>query len=127
MDRRGSGIDRILRSYSDFDNKPIFYSEADYFLVTLPNRSIISGLSDVTTAQQNVVTSAQNVASLEKKVASSVVDVASNLKGSLSKEQELVEFISRIEKIFVRHICLEDMVQFQIFQGRLIYGSKTYR
>ena len=40
MDRRGSGIGRILSSYAEFAEKPQFYSTEYYFLVILPNRSI---------------------------------------------------------------------------------------
>lgn len=40
MERRGSGIDRILDSYAEVAQKPTFYSDADFFIVTLPNRSV---------------------------------------------------------------------------------------
>ena len=40
MDRRGSGIGRILNSYTEFAEKPQFYSNEYYFLVALPNRSV---------------------------------------------------------------------------------------
>ena len=40
MDRRGSGIGRILNSYTEFAEKPQFYSNEYYFLVVLPNRSV---------------------------------------------------------------------------------------
>lgn len=42
MDRRGSGIGRIINSYVDFSEKPIFFSNEYYFQVVLPNRSIAS-------------------------------------------------------------------------------------
>ncbi len=40
MDRRGSGIGRIMNSYSDYAEKPEFYSTDYYFSVVLPNRSV---------------------------------------------------------------------------------------
>lgn len=40
MDRRGSGIGRILNSYSEFIQKPEFFSNEFYFQVALPNRSV---------------------------------------------------------------------------------------
>ena len=40
MERRGSGIDRIMTSYAECAQKPIFYSDSTFFLVTLPNRSV---------------------------------------------------------------------------------------
>lgn len=42
MDRRGSGIGRILNSYTEFAEKPQFFSTEYYFLVVLPNRSVSS-------------------------------------------------------------------------------------
>lgn len=40
MDRRGSGISRILNSYLEFVEQPRFYSDAMSFSVVLPNRSV---------------------------------------------------------------------------------------
>ena len=40
MDRRGSGIGRILSSYSGFSEKPEFFSNEYFFSVSLPNRSV---------------------------------------------------------------------------------------
>lgn len=39
MDRKGSGIQRILNAYGILKSKVEFYSEADSFIVTLPNVS----------------------------------------------------------------------------------------
>jgi len=39
MDRRGSGIGRILSSYAGFIEQPKFYSNEYFFSVILPNRS----------------------------------------------------------------------------------------
>ena len=39
MERRGSGITRILRTYENFEKKPIFFSDSTQFLVVLPNKS----------------------------------------------------------------------------------------
>ena len=40
MERRGSGIGRILNSYSGFCEQPIFESNEYFFLVILPNRGV---------------------------------------------------------------------------------------
>lgn len=45
MDRRGSGIQRILNSYNGFVKQPEFYSDETVFLVTMPNRSVATLLS----------------------------------------------------------------------------------
>ena len=39
MDRRGSGLIRILNSYKDCVNKPTFTSDTSSFKVVLPNKS----------------------------------------------------------------------------------------
>lgn len=38
MERRGSGLVRILDSYQDFEKKPSFYSTSSFFKVTFPNK-----------------------------------------------------------------------------------------
>jgi predicted HTH transcriptional regulator len=40
MERRGSGIGRILNSYCGLDEQPIFQSNEYFFTVTLPNRGV---------------------------------------------------------------------------------------
>lgn len=42
MNRRGSGIQRILNSYKNYSQEPTFYSDENIFLVTMPNRSFTS-------------------------------------------------------------------------------------
>ena len=67
MERRGSGIDRIMTSYAECAQKPIFYSDSTFFLVTLPNRSVAAPTQlsmdseNVETSAQNMETTAQNV------------------------------------------------------------------
>ena len=39
MERRGSGITRILKAYEKCEKKPTFFSDSTQFLVTLPNNS----------------------------------------------------------------------------------------
>lgn len=41
MERRGSGLIRIIESYRSFHKSPIFYSDISSFKVTFPNRSYI--------------------------------------------------------------------------------------
>ena len=38
MERRGSGIGRIPSGYTGFDRQPEFFSDPDFFIVTLPNK-----------------------------------------------------------------------------------------
>ena len=41
MERRGSGLTRIVESYSDYDVKPIFNSDVSSFKVIFPNKNYI--------------------------------------------------------------------------------------
>ena len=60
MERRGSGIDRIMTSYAECAQKPVFYSDSTFFLVTLPNRSVTAP-AQLSIESENVETSPQNV------------------------------------------------------------------
>lgn len=42
MERRGSGLTRILEGYDDVEAKPDFYSDISFFKVTMPNKRHIS-------------------------------------------------------------------------------------
>lgn len=52
MDRRGSGIRRIINSYTRFKIKPNFYSNEYFFLVSLPNRGVTSKIKHITEETQ---------------------------------------------------------------------------
>lgn len=64
MERRGSGIDRILDSYAEVVQKPTFYSDADFFIVTLPNRSVATpaqvSMESVASGAESAETSAES-------------------------------------------------------------------
>lgn len=53
MDRRGSGLSRIIKAYDDFGIKPSFYSSESSFNVTFPNLGYIN--NDVAVDQKNEV------------------------------------------------------------------------
>lgn len=82
MERRGSGIDRILNSYAEVAQKPSFYSDSDIFLVTLPNRSMASpaqiALGDGATSGGSVATSAQDLATDPENLATSGPSLATS-------------------------------------------------
>ena len=64
MERRGSGIDRILNSYVEVAQKPTFYSDSDFFIVTLPNRSVATpaqvSMESVASGEESAETSAES-------------------------------------------------------------------
>ncbi|MQM73647.1 MAG: transcriptional regulator [Eubacteriaceae bacterium] len=67
MDRRGSGIGRIINSYMECYQKPIFYSDEYIFLVTLPNRSMAgNGSIDTYAAEKTQLSSEKTQLSSEK-------------------------------------------------------------
>lgn len=79
MERRGSGIDRILNSYAEVAQKPVFYSDSDIFLVTLPNRSVANpaqtSLDDVATVAQDLATVSESLATSGQSLATSPEDL----------------------------------------------------
>ena len=60
MERRGSGIDRILNSYVEVAQKPTFYSDSDFFIVTLPNRSVATPAQVSMESVESAETSAES-------------------------------------------------------------------
>lgn len=80
MDRRGSGIQRILNSYKGFIEQPDFYSDNTVFLVTLPNRS-------VATLVENIKDSSERNSTLQEKD-STLQDKSSTLQRKDSTLQE---------------------------------------
>lgn len=79
MERRGSGIDRILNSYAEVAQKLVFCSDSDIFLVTLPNRSVANpaqtSLDDVATAAQDLVNASESLATSGQSLATSPEDL----------------------------------------------------
>lgn len=54
MDRRGSGINRILKDFSDCPVKPKFFSEASWFRVSMPNRNDVFRKKTSISGEDNV-------------------------------------------------------------------------
>lgn len=98
MERRGSGIDRILNSYAEVAQKPAFYSDSDIFLVTLPNRSMASPAQismKVATSLENVASSTPEVATSDTKVAS--VSLKEETERPLDEDMEMLDFQNRLK------------------------------
>ena len=87
MERRGSGIDRILNSYVEVAQKPTFYSDSDFFIVTLPNRSVATPAQ---ISMESVETQPAKVSASSKKVATSTLEVATSTL-EVATPQEKVE------------------------------------
>ena len=94
MERRGSGIDRILNSYVEVAQKPTFYSDSDFFIVTLPNRSVATpaqiSMESVASDSEKVSTLMQAEAKRDKEIAdfSKMVDtlpLANSTKVKITK------------------------------------------
>ena len=98
MERRGSGIDRILNSYVEVAQKPTFYSDSDFFIVTLPNRSVATPAqvsmesvetqpAEVSTSSKKVATSTLEVATPQEKVETSTLKVATSQEKVATSEK----------------------------------------
>ena len=99
MERRGSGIDRILNSYVEVAQKPTFYSDSDFFIVTLPNRSVATPAqvsmesveaqpAKVSTSSKKVATPTMEVATPQEKVETSTLKVATSQEKVATSEKE---------------------------------------
>ena len=64
MERRGSGIGRILSGYAEFDRQPEFFSDPDFFIVTLPNKGFPAEESQVKTGESQVYAGESQVKNL---------------------------------------------------------------
>ena len=101
MERRGSGIDRIVNSYTEFSQKPTFYSDADIFLVILPNRSVAKpaqmSLETVNIHTEDIASDDQSVASVAS-VATGGQSVATS-EAAVPWEDELARFHKRVDRL----------------------------
>ena len=110
MERRGSGIDRIMTSYAECAQKPIFYSDSTFFLVTLPNRSVAAP-AQLSMDSENVETSAQNMETTIKNVETSTHNVETSafstpiekLEHDLSKLRMQTSTKEKILELFRRY------------------------
>lgn len=98
MDRRGSGIGRIINSYAGFAEKPIFFSNEYYFQVVLPNRSVANP------AQMNLEEYVQTQLNYEKTQLSGEKTQRTDRKLNSDQDWELIYFkekvIERVGKTF---------------------------
>ena len=91
MERRGSGIDRILNSYVEVAQKPTFYSDSDFFIVTLPNRSV------ATPAQISMESVASGAESAESAETSAESAETSTVLHGMSTDAEVSELCKRLD------------------------------
>ena len=89
MERRGSGLTRIIESYSDYSSKPIFNSDVSSFKVVFPNKGYIKK-SPVTDEKSPVMSG--NVVSDEDYF---VIKLHRNLQGNVSRGT-----YDKIQKLF---------------------------
>lgn len=121
MERRGSGIDRILNSYVEVAQKPTFYSDSDFFIVTLPNRSVATPAqvsmesvetqpAEVSTSSKKVATSTLEVATPQEKVETSTLKVATSQEKVATSEKEDMD---------------SEVANFKIQLNETSFGSRT--
>ena len=95
MERRGSGLSRIIDGYNDFEVKPAFYSESSYFRVTLPNKNYsVQGTAVSSFVQPRVMLSPSEEKVLELIAVNPAITgerIAENLDVSLRHAKRLLE------------------------------------
>ena len=101
MDRRGSGIQRILNSYTDFIEQPDFYSDNTVFVVTLPNRS------EATLIKKTQLQSEKTQLQSEKTQLQSEKTQLQSEKTQLQKVEDI--YIDKLNKLFRKNTVLKLM------------------
>ena len=103
MERRGSGIDRILNSYVEVAQKPTFYSDSDFFIVTLPNRSVATPAQ---ISMESVASDSEKVSTSEKKVSTSPLDVSTSkekvstlMQAEAKRDKEIADFSKMVDTL----------------------------
>ena len=127
MERRGSGIRRILNSYIDYTEQPEFYSDEYFFIVTLPNRS------EARSAQMELELVFENATmqqSSEKMQLSSEKTQQSSEETQLSVEErekeELKRWLkSRAEKIFNEKTFEKLLVLLEKYGSEYYFNRRT--
>ena len=114
MERRGSGIDRILNSYVEVAQKPTFYSDSDFFIVTLPNRSVATPAQ---ISMESVASDSEKVSTSSKKVATSILEVAT--------PQEKVETSTLKVATSEKEDMDSEVANFKIQLDETSFGSRT--
>ena len=104
------GIDRIMTSYAECAQKPVFYSDSTFFLVTLPNRSVAAPAQlsmeseNVETSTQNMETTAQNVETSPQNVETSAFSTPiEKLERDLSKLRMQSSTKEKVLELFQRY------------------------
>ena len=127
MERRGSGIRRILNSYIDYTEQPEFYSDEYFFIVTLPNRS------EARSAQMELELVFENATmqqSSEKMQLSSEKTQQSSEETQLSveereKEEQKRWLKSRAEKIFNEKTFEKLLVLLEKYGSEYYFNRRT--
>ncbi|NLX94207.1 MAG: transcriptional regulator, partial [Clostridiales bacterium] len=105
MERRGSGLNRIVNSYSNCIEKPRFYSEDNQFVVTLPNQNVGGRIESTVSEEDSILSEKDSIVSEEDSILSeqdSIVseeDIIQVKKTASSKIKEQVEFETRIDAV----------------------------
>ena len=92
MERRGSGLTRIVESYNDYNIKPTFISDASSFKVVFPNKNYMKK-SQFIDKNSPVITG--NIVSDEDYF---VIKLHKNLPNSVTKSTQ-----NRIQKLFDKY------------------------
>lgn len=107
MERRGSGLTRIMDGYEDYEKKPEFYSDIAYFRVILPNRRAGSDVDSL--VNDAVKIEYDNISEMERRLLSVVsstpsvtIPLAAEMLG-LSEKQARHLFDSLKEKKILKH------------------------
>ena len=98
MDRRGSGINRIMKDYSDCPVKPTFFSEYSWFRVSMPNRNVVFQEKTSFSKGESALLGEKAVLSDEKSAGIGGKSAGIGGKSAGIGDQEILAQGSRLEK-----------------------------
>ena len=83
--------------------KPTFYSDSDFFIVTLPNRSVATPAQ---VSMESVASDSEKVSTFEKKVSTSPLDVSTSkekvstlMQAEAKRDKEIADFSKMVDTL----------------------------
>ncbi len=127
MDRRGSGLSRILNEYNDFDKKPKFYSTNSSFSVIFPNKGYKENneiVKDNSKLNTNIVYVKLLKSNLTKKTMRQIIDLFSEFETTIPFNREKIENKLGVKRSRARDIILKMEELDLIIQENKMYKFK---
>lgn len=88
--------------------KPTFYSDSDFFIVTLPNRSVATPAQ---ISMESVASDSEKVSTFEKKVSTSPLDVSTLMQAEAKRDKEIADFSKMVDTLPLTNSTKEKIIK----------------